>query len=552
MASLKRLSLLISVLLLAVLSCGTPMPPEPDAGPRTPAFKASASPPFNPRFARVVSPEDSRSQDEIDAAACVEAFTGRWRCKRPQGARPTFAAVGGPGAPIIPGSWTVQHWFVDPQNTSTTASDSNSCTSAGAACLTWQEIAVHRLGCANERGCVRLRQTTDVKFLSSHTNNSDPVYDVFALENSGSFTVFAALPTPTVTSHFTSVTQASGCNTPHANDGASAAFGSPLQFVVDSTDGASFWCIDTSSGTNICSNTVALTNATAPPTAFQTPGIWGTMTGAAGALTGTANYTAYANLVAVDVVRVNPVIADYSGSTPTNGAFLYHVQVLDPSGTPGVNPIEWGAGAVAYESRIDRTINLVGNSTKDDGCVNCLINGGLTGGRLDTGHFWHMLSGQVTSNSSIVNITGLGVAIDGYARITSIAPTFAQGISMGLIQNQLTTWTLSGYSTSAAISPGYAAVSNGVQLCGGSATINVNGGGTWLYDSSHGGLTGLITSGTPTLEIEGTTTAESHSGTSPVVVTGGISITPTNVDGAASTTAFGGAVYGKPGYIGKL
>lgn len=551
----------LATLALAALSCGHAAPElSSDAGARA-RLSGEVVRPFNPHFEHVETAPDTRTPDEIAQAACTSALDTGWRCKKPGqplaaapwpkkktlGAEALGASAG--ATSIIPASWTVPHWFVDTANSSAAASDFNSCTSAAAPCLTWQEIASHRLGCANTRGCVRLRQTTDVRFMSNQSGTTDPVYLVFALENSASFTAFANLPTATVSSHFTSVTQASGCNTPHFTDSASAGFGSPLQFVQDTTDGASAWCLDTSVGSNICQNTVAMTNATTPPSAFQTPGLWGSFSGAAGAITTTANYNAYANLVAVDVVENNPVIADYTGSTPTNGSFLYHVQVIDPAGV-GVDPILWGQGAVAYESRVDRVINLVGNSTKDDGCVNCLANGGLTGGRLGTGHFWHMLGGQITANASIINVTGLGVALDGYVFLKTTA-TFAQGVSLGLFIAAVGgSYTMSGYSTSAAINPGYSGVSNGVQICAG--TYNVNGGGSWRYDSSHGGLTGLIPTGSPTFELSGSTTAESHSGTGTVTVTNGITVNATNMDAAASATAFGGAAYWKGSFFGAL
>ena len=96
-------------------------------------------------------------------------------------------------APIIPPSWTVPTWYIDPANSATCASDSNSgtaatctggcagsvCTSGVGPLLTFQELAVHRWGTYSPR----LRQVTTRNWLSSHTSNSDPVYSLEYIEN---------------------------------------------------------------------------------------------------------------------------------------------------------------------------------------------------------------------------------------------------------------------------------------------------------------------------------------------------------------------------------
>ena len=77
----------------------------------------------------------------------------------------------GPRDPIIPASWGVSQWFVDPANSSGTASDTNDCETVATACLTYQEIANHRWGSYSPR----LQQSTTVTWVSSGSS-SDPVY----------------------------------------------------------------------------------------------------------------------------------------------------------------------------------------------------------------------------------------------------------------------------------------------------------------------------------------------------------------------------------------
>ena len=93
-----------------------------------------------------------------------------------------------------------------------------------------------------------------------------------------------------------------------------------------------------------------------------------------------------------------------------------------------------GPGVSGYEISSDRTINLgSGASTQDEGCVNCHFGlGGLIGARPATGHFWHWNSGEISSTANVVNVTGTGVALDGYMTLRSAA-TFEQGVSMGLV-----------------------------------------------------------------------------------------------------------------------
>jgi hypothetical protein len=151
-----RLRLLWLALLLALTAC--PSNPTSDAGSgKTPA------PPQDPAAAPLptaesppAEPIDVRSLAERQQAACRGA-DGSWRCKK---VKPALA-VG--STPVIPVSWTITNWWLDPQNVSTTASDSNDCVSAVTPCLTYGEIAMHRWGTTSPE----LQQFTVINDLSA-------------------------------------------------------------------------------------------------------------------------------------------------------------------------------------------------------------------------------------------------------------------------------------------------------------------------------------------------------------------------------------------------
>ena len=97
----------------------------------------------------------------------------------------------------LPASWTVPAWYVDPLNSTGTASDANSCQSAGAQCLTWGAVNVARWGCLGSAPkCPRLRQNTTLNF-TSQPLASDPFYLNYQPENGASVTIIGAAPVNT-------------------------------------------------------------------------------------------------------------------------------------------------------------------------------------------------------------------------------------------------------------------------------------------------------------------------------------------------------------------
>ena len=232
-----------------------------------------------------------------------------------------FGASGGTASPIIPASWTVPAWFIDPTNSSGTASDTNNCTTSATACLTWQEVNVHRWGCGGiPTACPRLRQNTAIEFLSSHVDDTDPVYFNPSVEG-GIVTVFGPLGVAQqVASGVLSNVTAKNRSTPQlllAQSGATA----PGQFVVNSTHPSRAWTYKLSSG-SIYSMTEPAVAATVPST---TPCGAGVDTWANG------DSVIVYQPVAVDLVQIHPVLEHLNGGFTNSGLYIQNLAVLAPS-----------------------------------------------------------------------------------------------------------------------------------------------------------------------------------------------------------------------------
>ena len=463
----------------------------------------------------------------------------------------TFGASGGVRPPIINPYWLTSTIVVDPLNVSGCASDGNNCTqsSCGSAgsnqgpCLTPEEFVIGRWACnGSPHGCPQLPQFTHLRFMSLSANPLF-LYPACTSTTSG-LLVTADLPTPAFSGTFSSATQwASTCTQGHVT--AASAIGVPGAFLVDTDKSAEAWCNENSSSTT-CNWGIPVSTPTSLPSTFQTPGLWTTATGGAGSIGSTDHYSEYTALTGVNIADVSPVVADWN-TTAGSCVYLNRLNIFDPSGV-GIDMVGWGPGVTGYEISSDRVIRLEGQpSNKDEGCVNCFVNGGLIGGRLSTGKFWHLNSGEISSNSTIVNATGTGIALDGYISLFS-GGTFLQGVSMGLVagSNLPAQLNVGAYSTLATLSPGYSGINNGVFFCEAAAEINVLGSGSFRYDSSHGGSAGIF-GNSPPLTLNGQTTACSSSGSTTQTLTCGITITTTAMDTAVSTSAFGGRVLGQFG-----
>jgi len=245
------------VLVFAALfacACTTPSP-QPDAGsPPTSTDEAVAigvrpTPPPDPPGGSGPTPEhrplmvsDTRSAAQSAALGCTAA-DGSWRCKTP---KPKTFMVSS-GSPLIPPSWSVSTWYVDPSNTSGLASDSNSCTASTAPCLTYAEIMGHRWGtnAPNFQQC-----TTAINFMS---DQASPWADPITIGNFYSSAACVAVDlvingtllsqTTGTIGTFTPRNRTAGTYNEITSTGGAAGYWAPhLNYLVnDTTAGAWFW-----------------------------------------------------------------------------------------------------------------------------------------------------------------------------------------------------------------------------------------------------------------------------------------------------------------------
>jgi hypothetical protein len=239
-------------------SCQSSAQSAPDRA--TPSL-ASASAPSPARFQRAAvvetrpAPIDPRTPEQLVSAACA-AFDGSWRCAAP---RPHL--FGASLSPIIPVSWTVPAWFVDPSDVSGAASDRNSCTTALKPCATYQEIAAHRWGTFSPR----LRSNVTIAFISGASNDHDPVIFTPFYEMVDTVSPVIVLEGPLGANQQIATGTIGGVVlTTRANNlaPATATFSVPVglhQLVFDSTHPSYFW-----TSLNTGGNTWELTQPLAP------------------------------------------------------------------------------------------------------------------------------------------------------------------------------------------------------------------------------------------------------------------------------------------------
>ena len=142
-------------------------------------------------------PPDPRTPAQLAQAACTGA-DGTWHCKSQKPI--VMAATGAP--PTKPVSWTVPQWYVDPQNSSATASDTNNCTTTSTPCLTVAQI-FSRWG----TNAPVLTVNVTITWLSGDSVATDP--GVFGPTNAGGdLILIGALPAATFTGTLNVVTQA--------------------------------------------------------------------------------------------------------------------------------------------------------------------------------------------------------------------------------------------------------------------------------------------------------------------------------------------------------
>ena len=279
------------------------------------------------------------SNDELTAMACRTA-TGEWRCASKVPAM-KFGAIGGVRPPILPASWAVPNWYIDPSNISGAASDANNCTSRATPCVTWAEI-VARWG----TNAPHISAATVITFMSSQTAPwTDPVVwmpyqDAYGFPNAGQANLAAIVGDLTSAQQvaagtFTSVIPRNAWTNqrPTINFNATSGSIAAADIVNDTSVGHpnSFsWLYTLVSGTTWVMTGLETVDSNGG--ACNSQDFWQTGD----------SFVAY-KLVHVNIEKFAPLPNTTTQATdpvPTNSAQLYGVYIVDPLGTSWTN--RWG------------------------------------------------------------------------------------------------------------------------------------------------------------------------------------------------------------------
>jgi len=450
-----------------------------------------------------------------------------------------------PSPPTLNPYWSVTTWY----RNFASGSDSNTCQSSGSPCKTRQHIW-SLLNCGTCLEDCRFQQNVAFIDQAPDTDNTDPgCIRGAGLERGATIAVSAVLPTPTVSSTFTgSVTtnRANGTSTPQvvadSVNGTSLAAG---QLVVTTVHAAKGWI-----ASKPLAHSAYLTQPLAPvtpPTSTIAPAEVNNIS--------TEAYNAYVamneNWTSLDVR-----VVDYSAaSTPNLPMTVQNLDIYDPLGA-GADPVYIGPNVSMFDVKTDRQVVLTSTSqdVADATFSDVFVNGGISGGRLTTGHLLHFNGGIVGGTSTVCNVTGAGVVFDGDAWIAQ-ACNFPSNVQVALadmqtatLGSEIVTFGL-GTSVFAEASGGYGVLA----IWGGSTNATMNVTGTLKYDSSQGGWTGIVLGNNVT--VNGATTGCSETNAQPAVWNCGVTVNAAAIDNASiGTTGFAGNVYGLGGgrIVGNL
>lgn len=327
-----------------------------EASASTAPSATSAAARLRQRFANAPKapppPPDTRTPQQLAQAAC---FGGK--CKGSQ-VKPLLGAAANP---IIPPSWTVPNWYIDPAKSVVCASDSNSGTSAtctggcnGTVCtsgigpmVTYQALSTQRWGTYSPR----LQQATTLTQLSADSAGSDPKYLDPYIEDGGYLNYVCNVgATQTVGSGtIGSVSGGPSSRSGHALTSATFTIaGSPAlaagMLVKDTTNSAYTWLYTNTSGT-----TWRLFQPLAPTTTpvqyFIAP--------AEVAIASTDSVTLY-TLMNADIRESLPHYTENTSNAGGAAVYVTHCNLWQPSSfSPAVR---FGEGVALIESTHSRTI----------------------------------------------------------------------------------------------------------------------------------------------------------------------------------------------------
>jgi hypothetical protein len=427
-----------------------------------------------------------------------------------------------PGTPGYNPAWySLVQIFIDPQNVSGTASNSNNGTTSATAISTWAE-AVRRWGSVAPQIAVSLAIT----FLSSHVDDTDPVVWNPIINASAQLSIWGTVPA-SVAAVFTLNTAKNHAVGTNAVLTGSFSAGAPtagkLIQNTTATKSSRAWICATDGGANwIISQPLAL-------------GAVGTGVPQAEVNSWTSADTVNVlTPVAVNVVQVAPV-SDTGNKTLT----LYQLTIFDPGGA-GTNPCVLSGNVETIECSSQRNIIWSDAPTAElQYASNHLYLGNLfsyTGSPT-------MLAGATMGTGTTYLVSSGGAFFDGDHIIGANTTLAGTQMIFGLVA------LLNGISVAAGTltqepffygsSVIYGTGGNNINLQSYTRLTQGTGGTFVAAFTAPALVTGIL--------LNGAATGQSHTGATPDVIASAITTTPAHLDATAGPAGFGGTAFNMGG-----
>lgn len=333
--------------------------------------------------------------------------------------------------PVFPSAWTVPHWYVDPANASTHASDTNNCTTAVTPCRTYQQINVQRWGClGNPSGCPRLRQDTTITWLSSQSDSTDPVYFQPTIENGAQITLEG-----TATTVASVVINGAGFHAKNRTTGQQltanlTATGAVGQLLTNSTHPSQAWAYK-SLGANAFVISQPLTAGTTEVDTWQS-----------------TDTVVEQTLSAVDLVAVRPIFNEFNGGF-TNLLNITNMVVFDPGGA-GIDPFDVGSAVQMSNVNTQRWVHIrdMDNTGEPTVWSNMAMDGALVQNfQNPLGINLVGLYGGYVTGANLGGIELIGLAVDDDLILTGAAlGVSAANLIVGVVNLDNQTIVLTGAS----------------------------------------------------------------------------------------------------------
>ena len=430
-------------------------------------------------------------------------------------------------------NWQVANWFIDPSLGSDGYTGQNSVFTSGTTgpLKTWGELAI-RYGTASPR----LRQNTTITFVSSHTDNTDPVYFMPYIENGAQLTLKGAFGSAQQVGAGTlNVVTPKNRNTPQLltssftlSSGAVAVG----NVIVNSTHSSVAWVYQSLGG-----GVFAISQPMAPvvlPFDINPTAEVDTWT--------TGDTVTIYQPTAINIVNFTPTIIDWN-STLNNTPNIYRLNIFDPQllfGTTYFDPVTLGTICL-LEMQVQRAACHVFEPRQllQPRCNNVWYAGGLTNTysvapantAVSSGAYNLALGGGIISgpNAFRHGFEGISLTLDVIIAGGGIIPgTFVQNLGAGAIYIESGVILQISGNCNLRTAP--------LNIIWGPGTLNVQGDARVVYT---GGVATFVNTGGITLNGLSTATAYDLSG-DPGVIHPNRALTAANLDTTVTNGGFGG------------